>query len=284
MTVDYPAAHSMDTCWFAVDRDGHVAYFGSAEAGAVPEEAFIEGPYEVLRELGQVLPTTEVLYNFVGHRPPGPLGARGKHWSVAMRGSGAALLFLTSPDVVRDEVAAGQAVQVPSAGAGAAFILTDPPPQLVARIHDAGACAGCFYYYQRGAGDELPWPAEHGLFRYSHLCENWISGPYGLKEVPGRPIHVDQLPPRLREAVAACRFPSLCFAQTPHIQPVEHGVGNSWEPAYLTGDGLRIRPNLRNEFETEESYAARYRDLTGPDHVWLAGIDFLPPPPEERDE
>ena len=25
--TDYAAAHSMDTGWFAVDRDGHVAYF-----------------------------------------------------------------------------------------------------------------------------------------------------------------------------------------------------------------------------------------------------------------
>ena len=26
---DFPAAHSMDTTWFAVDRDGHVACFDS---------------------------------------------------------------------------------------------------------------------------------------------------------------------------------------------------------------------------------------------------------------
>jgi hypothetical protein len=35
---DYPAAHSMDTTWFAVDRNGCVAAFSSGEAGAVPAQ------------------------------------------------------------------------------------------------------------------------------------------------------------------------------------------------------------------------------------------------------
>jgi len=37
MEPDYPAAHSMDTCWFAVDRDGQIAFFRSGEPGHVPE-------------------------------------------------------------------------------------------------------------------------------------------------------------------------------------------------------------------------------------------------------
>ena len=34
---DYPAAHSMDTEWFAVDADGHVAVFETGEPGPVPD-------------------------------------------------------------------------------------------------------------------------------------------------------------------------------------------------------------------------------------------------------
>ena len=33
---DFPAAHSMDTTWFVVDADDHVAVFDSGEAGLVP--------------------------------------------------------------------------------------------------------------------------------------------------------------------------------------------------------------------------------------------------------
>ena len=40
-TVDFPAGHSMDTDWFAVDKDGNVAVFDSDQEGAVPIE--IEG-------------------------------------------------------------------------------------------------------------------------------------------------------------------------------------------------------------------------------------------------
>jgi len=36
---DFPAAHSMDTCWYAVDGAGHVAVFLSGENGPVPQGA-----------------------------------------------------------------------------------------------------------------------------------------------------------------------------------------------------------------------------------------------------
>ena len=285
MTVDFPAAHSMDTCWFAIDRDGHVAYFGTGEAGAVPEEAFIEEPYNVLQELGRILPPTEVLYNFAGHVPPGPLGTRGEHWSVAIGGSGA-LFFLTSLDTVRKEISRGVAVQVPATAGGVAVVITDLTPQLVKRIHAAGACLGCFFYYEPGQENDLPRPAEHGLFRYSHLCENWVSGPYGLQETPGRPIHVDQLPPRLRELVGQFRFPSLCFGQTPHIQPVEHALCTSWESAYLTGDGLIIRENRDAvaSGSAGDTYGEFYESMDRGERPWLAGIRIEPPGPEGAGE
>jgi hypothetical protein len=37
MAADYPAAHSMDSVWFAVDAAGHVAYFDTGSNGPVPE-------------------------------------------------------------------------------------------------------------------------------------------------------------------------------------------------------------------------------------------------------
>ena len=37
--MDFPAAHSMDTSWYAVDKCGHVAVFWSGEDGPVPEAA-----------------------------------------------------------------------------------------------------------------------------------------------------------------------------------------------------------------------------------------------------
>src|SRR5437660_377534 len=36
MDADFPAAHSMDTEWFAVDARGHVAVFVTGENGMLP--------------------------------------------------------------------------------------------------------------------------------------------------------------------------------------------------------------------------------------------------------
>jgi hypothetical protein len=47
--ADYPAAHSMDTVWFATDRDGHVGVFKTGENGIVPNSASNEeGPDSLL--------------------------------------------------------------------------------------------------------------------------------------------------------------------------------------------------------------------------------------------
>src|SRR5512145_777999 len=37
---DFPAGHSMDSTWFAVDDDGEVGYFDTGEGGAMPLEGF----------------------------------------------------------------------------------------------------------------------------------------------------------------------------------------------------------------------------------------------------
>lgn len=35
--LDFPAAHSMDTEWFAINADGNIGAFDSGEGGAVPQ-------------------------------------------------------------------------------------------------------------------------------------------------------------------------------------------------------------------------------------------------------
>ena len=53
---DYPAAHSMDTSWFAIDEAGRVAVFDSGEDGAVPLAAIsLGGASEPDPEAEQIL-------------------------------------------------------------------------------------------------------------------------------------------------------------------------------------------------------------------------------------
>src|SRR5947209_16298751 len=104
MDADFPAAHSMDTSFFAVDKDGHVAHFSTGEAGAAPMEAGLEDPDAALREIARLVPAGEVVYDLEGRLLPGPLnGGRGNH-ALHMAGHGSLLMFLDTLDPVADEV------------------------------------------------------------------------------------------------------------------------------------------------------------------------------------
>ena len=51
---DYPAAHSNDTDWFAVDENGDIALFAACAEGASPsyysEDSFFDSWYEITEE------------------------------------------------------------------------------------------------------------------------------------------------------------------------------------------------------------------------------------------
>jgi hypothetical protein len=56
--ADYPAAHSMDTDWFAVDAEGHVALMKSGEPGPVPVGLESQrGGWDVLKALALANPS-----------------------------------------------------------------------------------------------------------------------------------------------------------------------------------------------------------------------------------
>src|SRR5262245_9213183 len=124
---DIPAAHSMATDWFAVDRDGHVALFESGESGAVPVAVpppnSLEERFGLQRQLAQLLPAGESVYDLEGRLMPGPLGAESEHWALVSY-SGDVLLFLRSLEPIREEINSGQAVQFP-AKRGVAVVFRD---------------------------------------------------------------------------------------------------------------------------------------------------------------
>lgn len=259
MRADFPAAHSMDTLWFAVDRDGHVGCFGSGEAGAVPEDALAgDAGYQARRHLVQ-LPRGQAAFDLQGRITPGRLEEGGQHrGQVGLNYP--VLIFLTSADPLQEEIAAGQALQVP-ATEGVAFILREVPAETIQRLHASGACRGCFWYFAGDPAEENehdPDLASRGLYDYQHLTENWISGPYGRQRVPLRPLHIDQLPPALRNEIKQFRFDNLSFAETPYIQPVEHTECASWEAAWIDSTGKKVRPMPGRE----DSYADAYAELS----------------------
>jgi hypothetical protein len=277
MENDYPAAHSMDTTFFAIDRDGHVALFDTGEAGAVPVNA-CGGDGIDFAGLSS-LPLVEVIHDRQGRTTPGRPGAWNEH-SGQLALPYPTLMFLDSLDPVRDEIAAGRAVEV-RASEGFAVLFRPLSEAVAARLHSSGACRGCCLYFQGSAQEGVAVdPVARGFFSYSHLTENWISGPYGRVRRPTQPIHVDQLPPRVRGAIKAVRFDTLSFADTPYIQPVEHTPCESWESAYLDVTGKHIRAIPGKEAEYAQAYE-ELAEIGGEDDVRVEPPDGQAPSPAE---
>lgn len=194
MEADFPAAHSMDSTWFAVDKAGHVALFATGADGAVPNQA-APGPGAYMDVFDEMDELPEEVQESIGERPPDFLAELAR------------LVPAVKPK------------------ADQASDRSDPP--------DA---------------------ARHGLYVYGSDFEG-VAGPYEREWVPGKPVHIDQLPPALRDALKAVQFP-FRFADMPEIQPVEHVACSSWGPAWLGGDGqVRPIPGF------EKDYAKVYKEL-----------------------
>src|SRR5262249_35964809 len=72
-------------------------------------------------------------------------------------------------------------------------------------------CLASFYYSDFTEHYDL---AGRGFFSYKQLLGDRLPGPYGRQRSPMRPVHIDQLPPDLRETIGQVRFEGLCFAET----------------------------------------------------------------------
>jgi hypothetical protein len=242
----------MDTVWFAVDADGHIAQFDSGEAGAVPVEGYTEDWGSLQDALRKAVTSGQTVYELEGRAEP----ERGLHqwraenaehwrdWPV--------LMFLLDLERVQPHVSSGLARIVP-ARPTAAVLFSKLPADAARSLHEDGACLGCFLHFNRD--EEEFQPAEHGLFGYSHTCENWISGPYGRHENPDKAVTLASLPPELQEAIGRVRFESLCFHETPYIQPVEHVSCESWETEYLALDMKTTKPMPGSEGAEREDEA-----------------------------
>jgi hypothetical protein len=254
---DFPAAHSMDSAWFAVDRDGRVAYFSTGEAGAMPEDA---ADNEELYEALNALPKRgEEIVEPYRHLPsddaPEAVPHEGPTY-VSDDRSTSITTMLADVAPVRGEIEAGRA-RVLRAAVGWAVHFPEMTAAMVKHLHDEKLCRGCFLDYRSYGGDDEDGEgsrdslATRGIFVYSHTCENWISEPYGREASPSMPISVDDLPAEVRGQLV--RLP-VSFADEPYIQPAEHVPCASWEAAWLETDGRHVHAFEGQEDEVEQMY------------------------------
>lgn len=202
--ADYPAAHSMDTIWYAVDINGAVGIFNSGETGPVPQSA-------VRREHGDV----------------------------------PRLLRILGGDCDDDDFDMQEALQ-------------------------AAGDLGLYVY------EVITWECDF-LDTYERIA------------VPKRPLHLDQLPPKLRKNFAKCTLSTIDFAKEEELQVVALVACDLyWDEAvgYFAPGHKEIRPIPGKEKEYQAAMSALRRE--NPDFQFAdpaAPARKAPPPlPTERDD
>src|SRR5947208_3539930 len=103
MDEDFPAAHSMNTQWFAVDADGRVGVFLTGNCGAVPLLSCAEKEAaSALDRIEATFPPGEVIHELIGRLAP-HTSDHDRHqglWDVFEHVS--LVVFLASPEAARD--------------------------------------------------------------------------------------------------------------------------------------------------------------------------------------
>jgi hypothetical protein len=243
-SCDFPAAHSMDTAWFAVDLDGHVALFDTGESGAAPTEGYLgEDHYALIEEIKKKLPPrTDAVHDLASY-------AEGEPPHLTFEHRHGVIVFVAALEDARALLDAG-ALEV-KATKGAAVVLQGNAEGLAA-LHRDGKCLGCFLSSEVEEEDDEDERglAARGVYEFEHTCENWIAGPYALRRRPAAPVSIDELPASVAEH--AVRFDGR-FAETTTLQPAEHWPSDSWEPAWLASDRKTVRPFEGREDEYAES-------------------------------
>jgi hypothetical protein len=255
----------MDTEWFAVDADGHVAIFDTGEGGAMPEagNGYYQEAYGLLEELRDAVPAGEVIYD------PARLPAGREHVPSDFVAGRALLVFLDSLDPIAKEIESGDAEVVQSTK-GVAAVFRRITSRVRSRLHyGSDACKGCISLADDE--DDRPDPAKLGLYVYS--CDDGFPTPYQLDRRPMTPIKLEQLPPELRRHAGEVRY-KFCFADEPVVQPAEHGAVATWGThVFLSSDGK----TLRRMPDASEANARAEADELGDD------FEYDPTPWESRD-
>jgi hypothetical protein len=267
MDADYPAAHSMDSCWFAVDTDGRVGFFQTREGGAQPTRGLFGHPAEwARRRVAREVPAGAFEVDLRGYLLPYLKGGGIRHlhggseWPV--------LMFFDSLDPVRTYVDSGLAAEV-KARDGFAVLWPNLLELDYQRLHRGkpAVCRGCFWQFDTlEVAEEEPRPnlARHGVYVFSALGGNASANPYGLQLVPAAPVQVDQLPPDLRGRLKEVQFEGVSFADTPVFQPAEHVPCTAYGPVYTDLKGRAHRLPEAEDMAPDE-YLGRLDEMIGPE-------------------
>ncbi len=235
-----PAAHSMDTDWFAVDALGQIGVFDSGEGGGVPLAHFeawsAQSSFDELLALLVGEPAGSAL-RFDDHELFAPSPSTLDPWE--------RYSIAESPEQLGD---GRGSLLIELADARAAADPRLNPDDNIYRLPGDRVLIRGWFDYDRLARSwselgivrvRAPYdvePGRLGVFRYS--CSDYSAGPYTRQELPrARPLRVEQLSAHVRAALANVTFTAVDFRRAELVQPFEHLPSQAWGGEWLGTDG-----------------------------------------------
>lgn len=223
--ADFPAAHSMDTDWFAVDADGNVGMFNSCEGGAVPrfnEDFYRATRIDDIEDFCQVLPkdkkgiihiNTEAKsltqYIILGTIPR----------FIDDEFSDEILMIISSQEAI-DKLKTPDNFILRFVGEPLTVYVNQVSSEIIDSMFSSGEILGGTEF------DLFLHPHCLGLFFYDNYGQAPI--PYEREGVPEKPLKIEDLPEKLQKALSKSNFENIHFAETQIIQPIEYTPCNTW--------------------------------------------------------
>lgn len=245
MKDDFPAAHSMDTTWFAVDGKGNIASFASGEAGALPYDARADGDVGIGTWMVQLINESEyeLLLDDLLVESDDKL-YQGRYWPEikydpvgsidSSRTIAYSVLFWLKDRNGFEEL---------SRKAESELIRVKHPSEVLGWVPEMNPAA--VHRLVRSNSVKKVWVdfefsfERMGWYSYSHgdAFENWISGPYLKESSPNKPMKLSQLPAKFQEQLSTVEFERLDFEKDRMFHPVDHKLCNSWGSRYVDANG-----------------------------------------------
>ncbi|MGK7942648.1 MAG: hypothetical protein AB4062_21310 [Crocosphaera sp.] len=270
--IDYPASHSMDTEWFAIDKDGNIGVFDSGENGAVPDSSYrVERLGDLFLKLAEKSDNRVLQWNIPGeniiknltletlqNKIDKVIEVAGKvieypviEYPIGSTTSGMTTKYVHKPLeeqmlfhwrflLSSDNVIPLLEIEkiennyaVHFAGEPSVIHLQSCRVIVVKKLMEEGLIL---------AGKEIEnFTNEfHTLFGFFSYVMNYDEAyPYEKAGKPVIPLILDDLPEDIRDAISQTRFNDFSFNERTTIQPIEHFPCNTWsfEQLWIDSEG-----------------------------------------------
>jgi hypothetical protein len=235
---DFPAAHSMDTTWFAIDADGCVGIFVTNEGGAVPKDvAEIENENNLVDFLQKDNPSIikqvqplkiESVIEYINIESLQDIQdtiCRYEEFSRLSPGSTDSykniedlVLILSTEQAIED--LKSQANHILRFTDERVIIHVDKcDREWLKQAIESGVVLGAKETY---LAHNLSWL---GLYEYNAWGN---SIPYERNYLLKEPIYLKDLPSDMSDNISFVKLPNIKFSEAELIQPIEHMLCNTW--------------------------------------------------------